>query len=237
MNISSEQQLELMIEALNQNIENPEVASYLIASLSLSKSPSENAIKTLEELALRNDDLYKDASLGLGVMADKVSVRNKKLGEDILNNRIKKIKAATEQKVINTELSSIGNMGFKEAQPFLEQKLSDPSLETQINALKAMRRIQGEEITGIYINILKSDSSDELKEQASYFLSQRKLQADDLLQIEKAMFQKINSQTKYNLIKSYLKQASDKDAKIVIGKLLQTEKSKDLKNWLKNKYH
>ena len=47
------------------------------------------------------------------------------------------------------------------------------------------------------------------------------------------MFQKINSQTKYNLIKSYLKQASDKDAKIVIGKLLQTEKSKDLKNWLK----
>ena len=148
MNISSEQQLELMIEALNQNIENPEVASYLIASLSLSKSPSENAIKTLEELALRNDELYKDASLGLGVMADKVSVRNKKLGEDILNNRIKKIKAATEQKVINTELSSIGNMGFKEAQPFLEQKLSDPSLETQINALKAMRRIQGEEITG-----------------------------------------------------------------------------------------
>ena len=237
MSISSEQQVELMIEALNQNLENPEIASYLIASLSLSKSPSEKAIKTLEELTLTNEQLYNDASLGLGVMADKISVRNKSLGQDILNNRIKKIKAATEQKIINTELSSIGNMGFKEAKPFLEEKLSDPSVETQVNALKAMRRIQGEGITEIYLDILKNNSSDELKEQASYFLSQRKLENKDLLQIQKFMFQDISSQTKYNLIKSYLKQASEKDAKIIITKLLKTEKSKDLKNWLESKYH
>ena len=51
------------------------------------------------------------------------------------------------------------------------------------------------------------------------------------------MFQDISSQTKYNLIKSYLKQASEKDAKIIITKLLKTEKSKDLKNWLESKYH
>ena len=214
-----------------------EIASYLIASLSLSKAPSESAINTLERLTLTNEDLYNDASLGLGVMADKVSISNRSLGQEILNKRIEKIRSTTDQKVINTELSSIGNMGFKEAKPFLEEKLRDPSPETQVNALKAMRRIPGEEITQLYLNLLNSESSQELKEQASYFLSQRNLGSDDLTKLEKAMFEKVSPQTKYNLIKSYIKQANEKDAKIIISKLLKTEKSTNLKKWLESKYH
>ena len=176
MSVSHEEHLDLLIEALDQNKDSLEVASYLIASISLARHPSKNSVDALEKLADPNDMLYKEASLGLGVIADKSSNTNRELSQQILEKRMNRINSSTDQTIINTELSSIGNMGLKEAKNFLENKLKDESIMTQINALKAMRRIDDSAINEIYLKLLKQDVSSSLKEQASYFLSQRELE-------------------------------------------------------------
>ena len=237
MSVSHEEHLDLLIEALDQNKDSLEVASYLIASISLARHPGKNSVDALEKLADPNDMLYKEASLGLGVIADKSSNTNRELSQQILEKRMNRINSSTDQAIINTELSSIGNMGLKEAKNFLENKLKDESIMTQINALKAMRRIDDSAINEIYLKLLKQDVSSSLKEQASYFLSQRELEEKHLPQLKSMMFEKFNSQIKYNLIRTYLKQAQEKDAKIVISRLLKSESSPNLRKWLEKKYH
>ena len=51
MSVSHEEHLDLLIEALDQNKDSLEVASYLIASISLARHPSKNSVDALEKLA------------------------------------------------------------------------------------------------------------------------------------------------------------------------------------------
>ena len=55
MSVSHEEHIDLLIEALDQNKDSLEVASYLIASISLARHPGKNSVDALEKLADRHE--------------------------------------------------------------------------------------------------------------------------------------------------------------------------------------
>ena len=162
----------LLLKALNKNISNTKKASYLIGSVALAKTPTIECSRTLEQIAESQPELYSQASLALGVLANKFKATNSYESINIFEKRIKNIKDFKSQKKIITELSAIGNMGLDDSQEFLENylsKLKDESL--QVATLKAMRKNSSKRVNKLYLHQLKDENSNTLKQSVSFYLN------------------------------------------------------------------